>query len=444
MTPTAAVAMIDPYGPVALRLAEAVHRVAGLPTYAIHRSARRAAETPRRHHLPRSLVAGDALLSDVLAGRGCPDRPRIRAVLPHAEVGMAAAADVAEVLDVDAAPVATWRRFLDKEALLASLARQDPGLRLPITTVVQGVGDLRPHALSPTIVLKPVRGAGSVGVARFARSDVGGIAAHLASRSASRWLVQEWLDGVEFNVNGQVRSDGTVDVLSVFRSVRTTVGTHPAVNLYEVQVSHTDASFAPVRAYTERVVGASALRGSPFHLELIIDADGPCLIDLACRFGGLMIPIHQTWSHGGSPDAFVLAALGYLGLDGGVTLSPDWGGHDGRRVQRVFGRIHRPGRVVRVRGEQAVERRPTFLDWVVPPRRLRLVPATTDLTTVPWVVALELLGDPVADEAERAAVGRLLRLDQDGPLRSPCAAADVGRRVVARTHARALARRYGR
>ena len=50
-----------------------------------------------------------------------------------------------------------------------------------------------------------------------------------------------------------------------------------------------DPAFQAVAGYSARVIKASGLRRCPFHLEVIVDEKGPCLIEAAARIKGAVV-----------------------------------------------------------------------------------------------------------------------------------------------------------
>src|ERR1700730_10404242 len=104
---------------------------------------------------------------------------------------------------------------------------------------------------------------------------------------------------------------------------------------------------------------ARGLRRSPFHLELKIDAQGPCLIDAAARLAGNQNAFLCSTLHGDQLDLIEVALYHYLHTDDAECLRLDWSRYDSTHVQYVHGIATRREIIVELQGADEVEALPS-------------------------------------------------------------------------------------
>lgn len=389
-----AVVLQNPYHPYATRFID-WFRAQGVDVVALY--------TDRREHdhlawqfplgpdrVAASYLGNEADLAAFAAA--VSERWRVVAVVPFWEGAVVTAGRLAEVLGLDWAQPEVLARFRDKHALKAYVAARDPALRLNRTRLVASVADVR-DALSrdgyDRFVLKPNDGYGNSRVGFFDRSTPDPeLAAHLAAAGGRVVLMEEFVAGQEYYVNGQVDARGEVTVVHVGRYLRGCVNGKENVELGNHSVPRRDPSFGLAADYARAVVVATGLRRSPFHLELKIDDQGPCLIEVAARLVGGGVAFDDQWLHAGRFDPFAVAGHYYWRADPLPSLGLDWAHYDAGIFGQVAGTATTQGRIQRVAGVAEVEAMPEFHRWVLRPAVGDRLEPTVDLGHVPWSVAL--------------------------------------------------------
>ncbi|HEV8631660.1 MAG TPA: ATP-grasp domain-containing protein [Thermoanaerobaculia bacterium] len=241
------------------------------------------------------------------------------------------------------------------------------------------------------IVVKPTGGAGSEHVF-FARQEGELLrrCQQVLEAGSGEVLLEEFVGGVEYCVNGQVDRAGDLLVTDVWVYDRRP--SHGVDNLYfeTTTVAASDPRFAQLGGYAARVVEALRLRRAPIHLEVKVDARGPCLIEVGARLAGGNLPVLAGLLHGRS--LLELAACHYLGELPARRGDVDYGRYDRWQAKVVLGvQPEALPRIQAVRGKEEVERLPTFHELGM----LRPVgtgaPQTVDLETRAW--ELYLIGE---------------------------------------------------
>ncbi|MFJ9691482.1 acetyl-CoA carboxylase biotin carboxylase subunit family protein [Kitasatospora sp. NPDC101183] len=195
------------------------------------------------------------------------------------------------------------------------------------------------------VVVKPVDCGGSLMV-RLARGDAEYAAAcaeiHGAGADQVKFhpnprrvaLVEEYVEGPEFSVEGWVDGGGT-HVASV-----TTKYVSAPPWFFETGHIATPPGQSPygelLTGFTERVVAAFELTAGPFHLEARVDASGrPVLIEIGARLAGDSIP--ELVLAGPGVD------LGLAAVDAACGRRHPEPGPDGRSAGLAFVTTDRPG-----------------------------------------------------------------------------------------------------
>jgi hypothetical protein len=356
-------------------------------------------------------------------------RHDIVGVVPFAEPTVLAAAELAERLDLGWNDVETIRRFRDKHALKEHLRAHYPQIRVNSSRLVRGLEDVLPSGkpVFARYVVKPNDGWGNRDIAYFDESTPRHLVEAVVRKAQGPLVLEEYVSGIEYFVNGQVDARGEITVVAIFRYTR--VHANGCSNLdYETRnVRHADPVFALLEAYTREVIRASGLVRSPFHLEIKVDERGPCLIEAGAR-----LPGHENaWVcnalHGGGLDVFDAAAHFYVSTADYGPLQTDWNRYDSTDAVYVHGIAMRRERICTVDGDQEVEALPCFAGWVKKPKLGdRMVP-TVDSLTAPWCVLLvahtpdpgdsdrgpkrALITEPMTADHDAAAVRQLLRIN---------------------------------
>ncbi len=313
-------------------------------------------------------------------------------VVPYREDTVEVAAELCELLGLGWNSPETLRRFRDKFEQKTYLREIDPTIRVPECRLIATADDLNAGALPERYVLKPNDGLGNRSIGMFGADDLAAARAHL-DRESGPFILEGFIGGIEYHIDGQVRGEGDVESLAVYEYVRTEVNGYPTVYLGELLCPTTDPRFDRLVDYADRLLTATGLRRCPFHLEVKVDDEGPCLVDLGARLpsegGGRTI----SRLHPGRPDAYAIAAHDYLGINAVATGPIDWTAYDRARTVLVYGVSEEVGLIASVGGVEAVEAMPEFVRWAVRPGVGDPLVATTDLRGAPFIVELSCVGD---------------------------------------------------
>ena len=362
-------------------------------------------------------------------------------VVPFREDTVEIAADLCELLGLSWNDPVVLRRFRDKYAMKSYLAETAPHVRVPTSLKVTSVDDLRVDALPKRYVIKPNDGFGNMAIGIFDRDETDRAIAHVAAHPGIEWIVEEYIGGVEYHINGQVRRDGSVEMAAIFEYVRRVVNGYPTVYNAETTVHTDEEPFAALTAYAVAIVTALGLRGCPFHLEAKVDESGPCVIDLGARLPSEGTAIPMSRLHPERPDMYLVAAHDYLGLDHLRDLPLDWAHYDTKRAMFVYGISEEETRIRTLEGIDEVEALPEFVRWPAKPAVGAKVPLTHDLLSAPWVVELEC--ELTRDESFEFA-DRVRSMIVWNRADSPAAGGDRSRRAAPRVAARSMADRASR
>ena len=367
----------------------------------------------RKECLPDSAFAAvyemDPADVDGFAAQLRTRHPDLRAVIPYSEETLELTAALQERLGLNWNDGPTLARFRRKAALKDHLRRTAPSVRLNFSCAVSSAAEVFAlgDALPLKFVLKPDSGYGSRDVGIFKRCDRAAVEKFFA-RSPNRYVLEEFLEGTLYAVDGLVDAAGNVLVASVFSSGRQERNGCPVVYANGALVPEDTALFGELASYARAVVSASGLRRSPFHLEAMRDARGPCLIEVGARLVGYSHAFTCERVHGGAFDFFGLAAAGYLGEPMDLRLS--FARYNQLQAVKVYGASDVEGAVCQLEGVDEVEALPSFDRWIVRPRLGADLHRTVDLFTVPYSAILvgPREGPPLPAVGER--VHRLLRL----------------------------------
>jgi hypothetical protein len=379
--------------------------------------------------------AYDVSLDDLAAfAQQVSEEYDVAAVVPYREDTVEVAAELCRHLDLGWNPADVVARFRDKHALKAYLRQHPLDVRVPRSRRVGSADELDADDLPERFVLKPNNGYGNRHVSIVHRDSLDAAKARIERSPGIPWVIEEYIDGDEYEIDGQVRRDGRIDVLAVLRYRRVRVNGYPTVYHSLMQINSHEPEFAVCEKYARTLIEASGLLGSPFHMEVKVDAHGPAMVDIGARLpsdgGGEML----SRMHPGRPDVYTVAAHDYVG-DNDVARDPiDWAAYDAAREVFVFGISEHQGRMHSLRGCDDVERLPEFVCWPVKPQPNQLVWPTTDLRSAPYVASLRVPGT-VAD-AERVVehVHRTVAWDTTAghPATARAWVADAAQRVPAK------------
>ncbi|MBK7896544.1 MAG: ATP-grasp domain-containing protein [Anaerolineaceae bacterium] len=311
-------------------------------------------------------------------------------VVAHIEFVVDIVADLMESLDLDWNTAEVLHRFRDKHSMKSFLQGKNPELNMPESHIVKNVDEIMDYANSwEKLVLKPNDGTGNTHVGIFENSvSKEALQAHLDNDPSSKWVLEEYIEGEEYCINGHVGSAGNVMVNSIYQYGRTWANGRDAMYVREYHVKQTTEAFGTLSSYAQKVIQGLELRHSPFHMEVKVDNKGPRLIDLGARLEGNDGVFVSDWLHPQMPSSFEIAAHGYLFRDNLGVQEPDWSNYNDSNSLKVYGIASQDAIVHRVGGIQEVESLPSFARWYIKPQIGQKITKTLDLLSMPYAVYL--------------------------------------------------------
>jgi ATP-grasp domain len=347
--------------------------------------------------------------------REVQSRYDIVAVIPFNETSLLPASEIASRLGLGWAQPGVIPLFRDKLALKQHLRATCPGLRVNASCQVRSSADILAARQQPCyrrFILKPNSGYGNRAIGLFDReSPEASLQAYLDRLDSAEIVMEEYIDGTEYFVNGQIDAKGAACTVAIFEYSRRFANGRHNIDFETMRIDHGTALFETLAGYAADVMRATGLKRSPFHLELKLDARGPCLIEVAARLPGNGNALLSGELHGGRLDLIDVASHFYLtSTDREIPLS--WGAYNSQAVRYVHGIALRSERVYQLDGVEEVEALPEFHEWVRKPEIGARVQRTVDCLTMPWSLILKAPTElQVAVSAER--VRRLVRWNWD-------------------------------
>lgn len=315
----------------------------------------------------------------------------IRAVVPYIETAVTPSIQLGRRLGVSWAMNPALDLFRDKHALKQLLRSMPQGPRINAVAAVTDVAGVTAATATghfERYVLKPNDGFGNTSIAFFhTGSSDEVVGAYLAAQSGPV-LMEEFIAGDEFTVNGMVDADGEVTVLGISREGREPWNGRPNVQTESRTVREADPVFAPMRAYVESAVHLSGLRRSPFHMDAKFDEQGPCMVEIGARLAGVGGADDMATAHNHAIDPFALAAHYYLTADSPGPVPTDWSYYNSHVVNTIMGVSQDSGRIWDLSGTDSVQDKPEFRGWVKLPHVGQRVTPTVDLDTSAWMVRM--------------------------------------------------------
>ena len=327
-------------------------------------------------------------------------------LVPWDETHILLAAEIGETLGLDWNSREVIERFRDKSLMKAWL-REHSDVRInrsrTVTSAEEAVG-FQNEVDSWPIVVKPSGGAGSISVT-FAH-DTGSLlegCQRVLESGLGEVLLEEYIGGTEYAVNGLVDHAGGVLITDIWRYDKR--DSHGESNLYyeTIKLGSQEPAFGVIADYAADVVTALELRRSPIHMEVKVDDTGPCLIEVGARFAGGNQPMLASRLHHHS--LFELAACHYLDELRISPLDVDYDHYD-RYAARILSGIQEVEipRIEAVLGVEEVQALPSFVGLGMLRRPGRNAPISRDVTTKGWEVYLMH-----RDEEQLAADARTAR-----------------------------------
>lgn len=331
-------------------------------------------------------------------------------LVPWDERHILLAAEIAEALELDWNSRAVIERCRDKSLMKAWL-REHGDARINQSRTVTNADEafaFQEEVGAWPIVVKPSGGAGSMAV--FFAHEHGELlygCQRVLESGLGEVLLEEFVGGDEYAVNGVVDHEGDVLITDVWRYDKR--DSHGQRNLYyeSIKVCSYEDPFPAIVEYASAVVKAMELKRSPIHMEVKVDETGPCLIEIGARFAGGNQPVLGSELHRHS--LFELAACHYLD---DVRVSPadvDFDHYDlmASRILSGIQEVEIP-RIEEVQGVDEVRQLPSFAGVGMLRRPGMRAPMSRDVNTKAWEVYL-LHHDPDQVEADAVAARELLR-----------------------------------
>jgi len=435
----------DPYHEYAVRFIEQIYRRFGLRAICFYTNRRERLRRARQFPLLESaLVAAcyDVSRSDLVRfAAHLRGHHSVAAVVPVNEPAVLPATELGELLALSWAQPEAMRRVCDKVAFKRYLREQHPHIRINASRSVQSGRDVRVARREPAyrrFVIKPNSGFGNRAVGVFDESSPDeDVSDFLYGMRGVPLVMEEFVDGEEYFVNGQVDAAGRVLCLAAFQYLRQPANGRHNLDFETLLVPHRAPRFGQLARYAEDVLRASGLERTPFHLELKLDAAGPCLIELGARLAGHGNALLSGELHGARLDLIDLAAHYYVSADDYGPVPLDWEAYDSAAVRYVHGVASRRERIYDLEGVAEVEAFATFRRWVTRPAVGELLERTTDSLTMPYSLLLRGPSqEALAADATRARA--LLRWNAAGGW--PRRAAVEARSFIARARVAAAER----
>jgi len=329
---------------------------------------------------------------------------KIDAVIPFNETSIIPATDIAQSLGLSWAQPKIMRLFRNKFALKEHLRNESPDLRMNASRIVRTVQDVlstRGQREYQRFVLKPNDGYGNRDIGLFrAESNEAEIQAYMDRvKKHSEIVMEEYISGTEYFVNGQVDAAGDAHTVAIFQYVRRPANGRHNIDFETLRLSHGTPLFEALARYAQDVIRATGLKRSPFHVEVKVDGLGPCLIEAAARLPGNGNARLSGELHGPKGDLVGFACHYYFKSDH-RELPLDWSAYNSHAVRYVHGVAQRPERICEVEGLEEVEALPEFHSWVRKPVVGTKTQRTVDCLSMPWCVILKA---PTEPQVARAA-----------------------------------------
>lgn len=159
-------------------------------------------------------------------------------------------------------------------------------------------------------------------------------------------LAQQFLAGDEYFINA-VSRDGKHHTVEIWRYYKTRIAGGHTLHAHTDPVPPDDLNVTTLETYGHQVLDALEIRNGASHIEIMLTADGPVLVECAARIGGGAVPeilergleanqIDLLAMSVGNPDEFnrlptsvyrLLRHIRFVSLinlaDGGVSPSPE-------------------------------------------------------------------------------------------------------------------------
>ncbi len=363
-------------------------------------------------HIDASYVVEDPTGLEALAARLLDDFPAgFLGIIPWAEDNVLLGAQLGDLLSLNWNPARVIERCRDKRAMKAWL-RTMGTVRLNAGRVVvsaQAALGFQARVGSWPIVVKPVGGSGAENVYFPMTGDELLRDCQRVFESGDEVLLEEFIGGDEFVVNGVADRDGNLLVTDVWRYDKRPGPGGPNLYVQTIKISTSEEIFHELGGYAAAVIRSLELRRAPVHMEVKVDGRGPCLIEVGARLGGGNQPLLASKLHGRS--LFELVACHYLTELQAHVGELSYDRYDRNEARIVSGVAERELPVIhRVHGVDQVERLPSFEGFGFLRKQGQPLPLTRDLGTKSYEAYL-MHPDPQQIARDTQAVWDLLRFE---------------------------------
>lgn len=243
-------------------------------------------------------------------------------ILPGTDYALELATNLAYDLGLPGNPPERLPYLREKDMMHEAL--KAAGLRYirgkVVSTVEEAVRYFREELKSRPAIVKPLRGAGSAGVvacldeeelSRAVSDDI-----ELAEKKNApviAVLIQEMIVGTEYFVN-TVTLNGRTVVTNVMCYEKRKIAAERPVYVRSMAVDSGNPIYETLTDYVTKVVDAVGLKIGPMHTEVMVDEDGPVLIEVNARLAGADQPAEWQDKVMGLHESDI-ALRAYLGKD---------------------------------------------------------------------------------------------------------------------------------
>ena len=411
------VVMVDPYHEYAEAFARSAREEHDLGTFCVYTSEKAHFYRSRSGPvLPREAIIGEIQLDDVselgAVGPLLRSITHPRAVLPLTEDTMGRSIDLASHLGLLWSPEPVLRRFRDKYAMKAHVRRTAPHVRIGHSRLVATADDVFRDSLPSRFVIKPNAGHGNRDVRIFGATDRNAVDRYCRDHAGELLVLEEYIGGVEYFVNGQTDAAGAVQVLAIFEYNRVTENGLETIIAQTRKVHRRESVFVRLEEYAVQVIRSTGLQRSPFHMDVKVDDVGPSMIEVGARLAGKGNAFDCSSLHAGAANLFDVATAHLVRPITFVDEWVDWTNYESRDLLYVHGISSTSGHLWQIDGVADVEAMPEFHRWLVKPARGDALVVTQDLHSIPYLVALMTVegAEGLPDAATR--VRTLIRLNE--------------------------------
>ena len=337
------------------------------------------------------------------------------ALIPWSEPSLELAIALLNCLSIDWVRPEILARFRNKFELKNYLRLHHPNIRMNASWTIQHAEDVEKirSQLPSKFVIKPIDGVSNQRVGFFTSDQPAkSFIDYFIASGSGRYVLEEFIEGTEYAVNGQTDEKGDVIVYSILRYHHKNINGRPNVYTRSVHVRTSDTAFTPLKLYAESVVRALGLHRCPFHAEIRLDPErGPCLVEIGARSVGNQLVLLMRDAHGSALDPLRIAAYFYLSAKPLTQWPLDWARYDRTQALNVDGITDQSGLITALSGIEAIEQHESFRRWVVKPEVGRSIKVTQDLLSQPYSfhLATDLKDVDLLLEAEQLEKQLLIR-----------------------------------